>query len=59
MKEWFTIVEYLRCPHCNMVFDPKGIKICEDDSDDEDEIIECRFCHQKAPLNRGEREKRI
>lgn len=57
MKEWFTIVEYLRCPHCKMVIDPKGMKLEEDEEGDEQ--LTCRFCHKKAPINHGEREKRI
>jgi len=57
MKEWFSIVEYLRCPFCGMVFDPKGIKPTE--SEDSEELYTCRFCHKEAPINHGEREKRI
>ncbi len=57
MKEWFTIVEYLRCPHCHMVVDPKGMKLEEDE--DGEELLTCHFCHGKAPINHGERESRL
>jgi uncharacterized protein YbaR (Trm112 family) len=56
MKEWFTIVEYLRCPFCNMVFDPKGLKPIEDK---EGKRLVCRFCHRTAPVNIGEKESRL
>jgi hypothetical protein len=59
-KKWFIVVEYLKCPYCHTVFDPKGLKKEIDiDDDDEEEVIACRFCHQKAPINLGIREKRI
>lgn len=57
MREWFSIVEYLRCPFCGMVFDPKGLKLEEDDEGEE--LLKCRFCNRTAPINHGEREKRI
>jgi len=57
MKHWFTVVEYLRCPNCHMVIDPKGMKLEEDE--DGEELLTCRFCNRQAPINRGEKEKRI
>lgn len=58
MKEWFTVVEYLRCPFCKMVFDPKGLKPI-DDEDEDVKLLTCRFCHRTAPVNIGEKESRL
>lgn len=59
-KKWFIVVEYLKCPHCGVVFDPKGLKKeIEPDDEDEDEVIACRFCGKTAPINLDIREKRI
>lgn len=57
MNKWFIVVEYLKCPFCHMVFDPKNLKI--ELNEDEEELLTCRFCERQAPINRGEREKRI
>ena len=57
MSDEFTIVEYIRCPKCKMVFDPKGMHI--EDGDNDEEILTCRFCKHVAPFNHDEKESRI
>lgn len=56
MSDEFTVVEYIRCPKCKMVFDPKGSHL---EKDGVDEILTCRFCKHVAPFNHDERESRI
>jgi hypothetical protein len=54
MSDEFKVVEYIRCPFCKMVFDPKGMHM-----DEMDGTLTCRFCERKAPFNHDERESRI
>jgi transcription elongation factor Elf1 len=54
MSDEFVIVEYLRCPHCRMVVDPKGMHI-----DNMDGMLTCRFCGERASVNINKRESRI
>lgn len=61
-KTWFTVVEYLRCPNCKMVFDPKGLHVEDgdgEDYDETDEVLTCRFCGHKAGIDFAEKECRI
>jgi hypothetical protein len=40
-----------------MVIDPKRLK--KEKDDDDNELLECNFCHNLAQVNLGAREKRI